>query len=138
MSSESKNKGVLQVSKFPHGSSTPRAEKWRSWWSRVKAAFGASFPQFANQLDHTCDPHEDFWGLPWHPCHDFYNMGPMELTKVMTEFTKGQYALYHTLTENFDEKQKQVIESHAPDKLIHKYRAISLTALVPSLNLQLC
>ena len=82
MSSESKNKGVLQISKFPHGFSTPRAEKWRSWWSRVKAAFGASFPLFANQLDHTCDPHEDFWGLPWHPCHDFYNMGPMELTKM--------------------------------------------------------
>lgn len=118
MSSDSKVKGVLHVSKFPHGSSTPRAEKWRSWFSRVKAAFGASFPLFANQLNHTCDPHQEFWGLPFHPCHDFYNMTPVEVTNVITQFTKGQYALYHTLTENFDEKQKQVIESHAPDKLI--------------------
>jgi len=117
MADSDKQKGVLNVSKFPHGSSTPRAEKWRSWWAKVKAAFGSKFPLLATLLDQIPDPSQDYYGFTWHSIYDFATMDEAQTLQLLKEYTMGQYALYHTLTENFDEKQKQVIESHASDTL---------------------
>jgi hypothetical protein len=44
-------------------------------------------------------------------------MTPAEETALRKEFTMAQYALYHALTESFQEHQRHIIESHAPEQL---------------------
>ena len=65
MPEDKKGSGALAVPKYPHGSTTPRAEKWRSWSAILKSAFGMKYPVLTTLLSQTPDATQEFWGFTW-------------------------------------------------------------------------
>ena len=54
-SSKDSDKG-LNVSKFDHGSTDGKGEKWQKWLTLLSSAFGQSYPMFAMQLNDVPEP----------------------------------------------------------------------------------
>ena len=123
MPDDKKGSGALAVPKFPHSSTAPRAEKWRSWSAILKSAFGMKYSLLTNLLSQEPDAREEFWGFTWDSVYDWYNIGAAEERTLRKEFMMAQYALYHALTESFQQQQCHIIESHAPEQLTRTLRA---------------
>ena len=122
MPDDKKGGGALAVPKFPHGSTVPRAEKWRSWAALLKSAFGMKYSLLTTLLSQEPDATEEFWGFNWDSLYDWYNITAAEERTLRKEFMMAQYALYHALTESFQEQQRHIIESHAPEQLTSTLR----------------
>ena len=122
--SDDKKGGALTVPKFPHSSTVPRSEKWRRWTALLlSSTFGMKYPFLTNLLSQKPDATEEFWGFDWDSVYDWYNIPAAEERTLGKEFMMAQYALYHALTESFQEQQRHIIESHAPEQLTRTLRA---------------
>jgi hypothetical protein len=120
-SSKDSDKG-LTVPKFDHGSTDSKGEKWRKWLTLLSSAFGQSYPVFAMQLNDVPEPIDSpdgskLWNLYWHPMSLRMLSADGSYEKLVVEFTRSQYALYHTLSLNFLSHQRQIIEDHSPLEL---------------------
>ena len=123
MPEDKKGSGALAVPKYPHGSTTPRAEKWRSWSAILKSAFGMKYSVLTTLLSQEPDATQEFWGFTLDSLYDWYNITAVEERTLRKEFMMSQYALYHALTESFQQQQRHIIESHAPEELTRTLRA---------------
>jgi hypothetical protein len=83
----------LNVPKFYHSLTYSKGEKWRKWMTLFSSAFG-QHPMSLRMLgaDETYE-------------------------KLVVQFTRSQYAIYHTLSLNFLTHQRQIIEEHSPIEL---------------------
>ena len=108
MPEDKKAGGALAVPKFPHGSTVPRAEKWRSWAALLKSAFGMKYSLLTNLLSQEPDATEEYWGFSWDSLYDWYNISAAEERTLRKEFMMAQYALYHALTESFQQQQRHI------------------------------
>jgi hypothetical protein len=77
---------------------------------------------FAMQLNDVPEPIDSpdgskLWNLYWHPMSLRMLGADESYEKLVVEFTRSQYALYHTLSLNFLSHQRQIIEDHGPLEL---------------------
>ena len=112
-SSKDSDKG-LTVPKFDHGSTDSKGEKWRKWLTLLSSAFGQSYPVFAMQLNDVPEPIDTpdgskLWNLYWHPMSLRMLSADGSYEKLVVEFTRSQYALYHTLSLNFLSHQREMM-----------------------------
>jgi hypothetical protein len=123
--STSKSKDVdkgLNVPKFDHGSTDGKGEKWRKWMTLFSSAFGQSYPLFAMQLNDVPEPIDSpdgskLWNLYWHPMSLRMLVSDESYEKLVVQFTRSQYVIYHTLSLNFLSQQRKIIEDHSPIEL---------------------
>jgi hypothetical protein len=104
----------LNVPKFDHGSTDGKGEKWRKWMTLFSSAFGQSYPMFAMHLNDVPEPIDSpdvskLWNLYWHPMSLRMLVSDESYEKLVVQFTRSQYAIYHTLSLNFLSQQRKII-----------------------------
>ena len=62
-----------------------------------------------NLLSQEPDATEEYWGFSWDSLYDWYNISAAEERTLRKEFMMAQYALYHALTESFQQQQRHII-----------------------------
>jgi hypothetical protein len=86
------------------------------------SAFGQSYPLFAMQLNDVPEPIDSpdgskLWNLYWHPMSLRMLVSDESYEKLVVQFTRSQYAIYHTLSLNFLSQQRKISEDHSPIEL---------------------